>query len=242
MKSGPLFRVFAILAGPAVVLLSQQQFEAASIKLNRSGNRASGEHTSHGTLTVTNDTLKELVEFAFDVKDFQLTGGPRWFDTDHYDIVAKISRDIGDSELKSLTRSLLADRFRLRVHREKREVTAYSLVIARKGARPGPKLSEHSGAGEFSSNTTSHSLQATNATTGALAASLSRILGRPVADNTGLKGAYDYKVEWPADEPADSSTSGIFSALQDQLGLKLDATKSPVQILVIDGAERPSEN
>jgi uncharacterized protein (TIGR03435 family) len=249
VRPAQIFQFLRIIAALGVLALihippargqAQRQFDVAAIKLNRSANTTSCEHASYGTLTVTNDSLKDLVKFAYDIKDFQITGGPRWFDTERYDIVAKAisPADISDNDLKSFLRSLLADRYKLRVHSEKREVTAYSLVIAKKG----PKLTEHSGTGEFSSTSSPTSLRATKATTAALSASLSRFLGRPVADKTGLKGEYDYKLEWESAQQPDSSAPSIFSALQDQLGLKLETTRAPVDILVIDGAERPSEN
>jgi uncharacterized protein (TIGR03435 family) len=133
---------------------------------------------------------------------------------------------------------LLADRFKLRSHSEKREETAYSLVIA----KAGPKLTVHTGAKESSSTTANGTLRATKATTATLAGTLGRILSRPVTDNTGLKGEYDYKLQWGATEQPDSPLPSIFSALQEQLGLKLNSTRTLVDILVIDGAQKPSEN
>ena len=189
--------MICVFAGLGFAVLSDSRFlqgqppegfDVASIRPNSSGSTRSGEHTSHGTLTVTNDSVRELIKFAYDLKDYQISGGPGWLDTNRYDIVAKIGRDIGDTDLKLLTQSLLVDRFKLRVRREKRLITAYSLIIA----KAGPRLSEHTGEGQFSSETTFHSLRAAKATTATLAGSLSRVLGWPVTDNTGLRGMYDY--------------------------------------------------
>jgi uncharacterized protein (TIGR03435 family) len=249
MAFGRSFRILlALVAIGAVVLLhlprvsgqAAREFEIASIKPNRGASNTSGENTSSGKLTVTNDSLKELVKLAYDVKDFQIAGGPRWLDTERYDIVAKTNTpgDISDADLRPLLQALLADRFKLKVHRETREVTAYSLVIARNGS----KLVEHTGTNEASSNTTAGSMRATKATTARLAGTLSRILSRPVTDNTGLKGEYDYKLEWAPAEQTDSPLPSIFTALQEQLGLNLKSVRAPVSVIVIDSAERPSEN
>jgi uncharacterized protein (TIGR03435 family) len=217
-----------------------QEFEVASIKPNHGASITSGENIAHATVTITNDSLKDLIKVAYGLKDFQIAGGPRWIDTDRYDIVAKATTrgDISDRELRPLLQSLLADRFKLRTHSEKREAAAYSLVIA----KTGPKLIEHTGTKESSSNTANGSLRATKATAAALASTLSRILDRPVTDDTGLKGDYDYKLQWAPDEQPDSPLPSIFSGLQEQLGLKLNSTKTLVDILVIDSAEKPSEN
>jgi uncharacterized protein (TIGR03435 family) len=248
MNPGCSIRILCALAGIAMSLIhmprasgqAAREFEVASIKPNRGAGDTSGENTARGKLTVKNDSLKELVKLAFDVKDFQIAGGPRWLDTERYDIVAKAntSGDISDGDLRPLLQALLRDRFKLEVHRETRELSAYSLVIAKKGSR----LVEHTGTNESSSSTSSGSLRATKASTGRLAGTLSRILSRPVIDNTGLKGEYDYKLEWAPTEQTDSPLPSIFTALQEQLGLKLDSARTPVDVLVIDSAEKPLEN
>jgi uncharacterized protein (TIGR03435 family) len=243
------FRILSVLAGLTIMALilqprahgqSSEEFEVASIKPNRGVSITSGENIAHGTVTVTNDSLRDLIKVAYGLKDFQIAGGPQWLDADRYDIIAKAAtrEDISDRELRSLLQSLLADRFKLRTHSEKREETAYSLVIGRKG----PMLTEHAGGKESSSTTANGSLRATKATTATLASTLSRILSRPVTDNTGLKGEYDYRLQWAPTEQPDSPLPSIFSALQEQLGLKLNSTRTLVEILVIDGARKPSEN
>jgi uncharacterized protein (TIGR03435 family) len=219
-------------------------FEAASIKPNHSGSGSSSDNTEHGRLTVTNETVKQLIQMAFNVKDFQIEGGPRWLATERYDIVATTGKpdDIKDAEFRALLQSLLADRFTFRYHRDTKQLTMYSLAVA-KGS---PKLTEHTGEAGGSSNTNSRSgkttMTVTKGTMASLASHLEGQTGRIIKDNTGLKGAYDYKLEWSNDQAEDSSLPSLFTALQEQLGLRLDSTKGPVEMIVIDRVERPSEN
>jgi uncharacterized protein (TIGR03435 family) len=230
------------MAAVSQTAAQKPQFEVASIKPNHSGNRAWGENTGHGRLTVTNDTLKELIRLAFDVKDFQIESGPRWLDSDRYDIAATTGsvEDITDQQLRPLLQALLADRFQLKAHRETKEMTTYSLVIA----KGGPKLAEHTGGGggDSSTNSSAGNIRATNVTMMALANSLSRIMGRLVSDNTGLNGTFDYQLVWAPPEQTDSTAPSIFTALEEQLGLKLESSKGPVQVLVIDSVSKPSKN
>lgn len=221
---------------------SIREFEVASVKLNHSGNSSSGEHTGPGRLTITNDTLKDLLRVAYDVKDFQIEGGPRWLDSDRYDIVATTGRSeaITNQQLRPLLQALLADRFHLKTHRETRDMIVYSLVVAKNG----PKLTAHTGGGGGDSHTTNAStgnITGTNATMATLANSLSQVTGRPVSDKTAIEGRFDYRIVWVPDQ-TDSSGPSIFTAVQEQLGLRLDSTKGPVEMLVIDSAEKASEN
>jgi uncharacterized protein (TIGR03435 family) len=218
------------------------QFEAVSIKPDRSDTGNSGENTARGRFTVTNDSLKKLVELAFGVKEFQIAGDPGWIGTERYDIIATTGtgRDLGDTELRPLLQAMLSDRFALKFHRETKQLTVYSLVVA----KGGPKLKTHTGAAGSSTTTSSASMSATKATTAMLASHLSTLLGRTVIDNTRLSGEFDYHLEWAPDKAGTEAPSGpsIFTALQEQLGLKLNSAKGPVETIVIDSAEKPSEN
>ena len=217
-------------------------FEVASVRPNHTGDVSSGEHTGRGRLTVTNDTLKQLILVAFDVKDFQIEGGPRWLDSDRYDIVATTgsSEQITNQQLRPLLQALLADRFQLKAHRETKEMSIYSLVVAKNG----PKLTEHTGggAGDSSTNPSTGNIRAANVTMTTLANSLSQVMGRPVIDNTDLKTNFDYKLVWAPPEQMNSTAPSIFTALKEQLGLRMESTKGPVEMLIIDSAEKASEN
>jgi len=219
-------------------------FEAASIHRNPGISLNTGMQVSGGELTATNASLKTLIRNAYDILSFQLAGGPRWLDTEMFDIVAttghpaKISAD----ELQSLLQNLLADRFGLRVHWEARESSVYALVIAKDGpkfkASPtarAPGINTRKGAGQAQMKAVAEPLSI-------LAGNLGNQLGRFVLDKTGLSGVYDWTLEWDPDPTAGSALPSLLTAVQEQLGLRLEAQKGPMQTLVIDNAERPSEN
>ncbi len=219
-------------------------FEAASIKPNHSGSGSSGDNTQGGRVTITNESLKELIQTAFDVKDFQIEGAPGWVGTERYDIVATTGKPGGitDGDFRLLMQSLLANRFAFRFHRETKQLTVYSLALA----KGGPKMTEHTGAAGSSSNTSggaaTRTMKVTGMTMPMLAKRLERQVGRTVNDMTGLAGAYDFTLEWSPEQTSDSTLPSIFTALQEQVGLKLDSAKGPVEIIVIDSVERASEN
>jgi bla regulator protein blaR1 len=294
-------------------------FEVASIK--PSDPDARGRMLSlqpGGGLRVTGWTLKGLITFAYDVRDFQVSGGPGWIDSTRYDIQAKAERS-GDSEASSDPRSmtesqlktnadqtrqrlqrLLAERFQLAIHRETREAPVYALLIGKNG----PKLKEAKqadapnpadvarmdpgqvkGGGEVGAGPVGRvmgggpgpagpmmrggrgpmgrmmmgigQLNGEGVTLEFLVQALSNQLGRPVLDKTGLTGHYDFKLQWTpgpgegpnfgppgpdAPPPPDPNGPSIFTAVQEQLGLRLESTKGPVEIIVVDRAEKASEN
>ena len=218
-------------------------FEVASVKPNNVGGRTSFT-ASGGRLTVTNFSLTMLMQYAFGIREFQISGGPGWLTTDRYDIVATTGAQgaLNRKALEPYLQSLLRDRFQLRVHRETKAFQVYSLVVAKNG----PKLTAHAGAGESSISGRDGlgriSKIATNATIARLANTLGAELDQAVIDNTGLNGGYDFKLEWAPNPTPDSDEPSLFTAVQQQLGLKLESTRSPVEIIVIDSAEKPSAN
>ena len=227
------------------VAFSAQEFEVASIKLNQNGSRTDLTTSPGGRFNATNVTLQMLVQYGFGVKDSEIMGGPDWISVERYDIVAKADspKQLSENELEPLVRALLADRFKLTVHREIKELPVYSLVLGRKG----PKLAEHLGPVVSSVNTSYESGVLSMNAVGISMASLADHLGRQqlartVTDDTGLRGAYDFKLEWAPQQTADSAGPSIFTALQDQLGLKLEEHKGPVEVVVIDRAEKASGN
>lgn len=240
-----MLRLVFLPAVFAVLALSQTpRFDVVSIKPSTGGAGFSGENTEHGRLTVSNDTVKELIQLAFGVKDFQIIGGPGWLGTATYDIVATTGTadDLTDERLAPLLQSLLEDRLGLKFHRETKESTVYSLVVA----KGGPKMTLDTSEGESSSHTNSKSGRTTmvvsKVTAAKLAFRLERYVGRRVIDHTGLTAAYDFTLTWSQDQSADPTGPSIFTALQEQLGLKLDSAKGKVDMIVIDGVEKPSAN
>jgi len=241
-------------------------FDVASVKPGDP--MAAGVHigmSPGGAFTAGNASLKLLIEQAFDVRAFQIYGGPAWLDTDKYDIIAK-GNGAGPSEeaMRQWTndqrsafreqmlvkvRTLLADRFQLRVHRETRELPVYALTVAKNG----PKF--HAGAdgdvGRAGLNMRrgdggQSEITATRASLEILATTLANLVGRTVIDRTGLTETYDFKLSFAPDMgPQDAVSSdgpSLFTALQEQLGLRLDSQKGPVEVIVIDNAQKASEN
>jgi uncharacterized protein (TIGR03435 family) len=217
---------------------NQLSFDVASIKPSdalKSAGVASGwsfSYTPTGLKTI--GSLQTFIKKAYDVEDNQISGGPAWLDRDIYEIDAKASAPVSLDDLKRMLQSLLADRFQLAMHRETRQLTVYSLVLAKGGS----KLQKPDDAGNgFSSG--ANFLRGTMETA-ALAGHLTSTLGRTVVDNTGLKGSWKFSLTWTADD----GTTGpsIFTAIQEQLGLRLVSTKGLVSVLVIDRAAQPSDN
>lgn len=219
---------------------SPTAFEVAAIHRNPSGGLNTRISISGGRFTATNASLKTLIRNAYDILSFQLTGGPRWLDTDMYDVAATTgsAEKISPDRLKLLLQNLLADRFRLRVHWETREGPVYALVLDKNG----PKFKESSAAQEPGINMRRGRIKGTREPISILASNLGNQLGRIVLDKTGLRGAYDFTVEWDPEPAADSAGPSIFTGLQEQLGLRLESQEGPVEVLVIDSAERASEN
>jgi len=223
---------------------SPPAFEAASIHRNPGVDLNTHIDVAGGRLTITNASPKTLIRNAYGILSFQLAGEPRWLDTDMYDIVATTggSERISPDRLKLLLQNLLADRFRLKVHWETRETSVYALVQDKNG----PKFKESDGAQEPGINTRKGSgraeMKGTREPMSILANNLGNQLGRMVLDRTGLPGAYDWMLEWNPDGAVDSNRPSLSTALQEQLGLRLVAQKGPMETLVIDSIERPSEN
>ncbi len=230
-------------------------FEVASIKPSDPNRPDTGLHRSNAKFAATNHTLKRLIAFAYDVELFQISGGPAWVNSEGYDVTAKTPDDVahhkGLDDDKVMVQALLSDRFKLTLHNESRELPIYALVIGKNGskleiAKPQNGSSDVRGRGRTQ-------FIFTNVPLSSLVHVLSQRLGRPVVDRTGLTAHYDFKLEWSPDQTSSDSRDSVssapdpagptlFTAIQEQLGLRLEAQKGPVQIFVIDHVERPSEN
>lgn len=235
-------------------------FEVASVKgtqgqpMNSGFRRAAG-----GVLNATNVSVRFLIEYAYDVRDDQISGGPAWLDSDRYEVLAKPGGNTdsagktpsGESAnlIRLRTQSLLADRFHVILHRETKELPVLALTVARNGTK-GLRQST-AGRPDFVSN--GHHLSCQRVSMAMFAKEfLARQTGRSVTDNTGIKGDFDFTLDWTPDDasPATSADAGatiaqfpsFLLAIQEQLGLRLEQGKGPVEILVIDHAERPAEN
>ena len=229
-----------------------QQFEVASVKPAAPGAPGGGAYLlmPGGTFVGKNLPVKRLVMEAYGVTDFQITGGPAWIDSDRYDIDAKAEGLAKPDQLSLLIKALLADRFTLKIHSSTKELPIFLLVAGKSG--PKIRLSEHPDPGK--SRVISRARISGDFTIAELAKRLQPLLGRCVIDKTELRGEYGLNLEWTPDPgqgqpvpgvstpPTDSNGPAIFTAIQEQLGLRLESRKGPVEILLIDRVERPSEN
>jgi len=222
------------------------RFEVAAIKPTPADrqNGSSGITTRLGRLTASNVTLKRCIIGAYGVGPSQIIGGPPWLDTERFEIAAKADQPVGDHALMGMLQTLLAERFQLSVHRETRNMEALVLEVSKNG----PKLEKAEGESSTTSGRGRLDAKATNMNL--LAQLLSRALSVPVVNGTGLEGSFNFKLEWspdsdrpvkPGEAPPDTGPS-IYTAIQQQLGLRLQSRKSPVEVLVIERAEKPSEN
>jgi uncharacterized protein (TIGR03435 family) len=190
-------------------------------------------------LTVDNETLKRCLYNAYGVGPNQVVGGPDWLGTDRFNIEAKPEQPVkDDSVAMAMLQTLLAERFKLAVHRETRTISAYVLEVVKNG----PKLEKGDGGGASTGNGRGR-IEAKNSSMDHFAEVLSRQMELPVLNRTGLDGVFNLKLEWNPriTDPAAEGPS-VFTAVQEQLGLRLRAQKTPVEVIVVDHAERPSQN
>jgi uncharacterized protein (TIGR03435 family) len=271
----------------AIVVPAQEKdatFEVASVKPNKSGDtNGMLRMLPGGRVSASNMPVRPIITFAYQLAQYQLIGGPGWLTTDRYDLIAKLEGDPGPvfapsgtapNPMQLALRNLLEDRFKLKVHRETREMDIYALVMAKPGGAPGPNLkpttqdcaaaaaAAQRGAPPPSSAATGVPFCGIQGGPGrirfgglpasALAQAFSGPAGRMVVERTGLTGAWDFELNYAAEgrgapggadaAPADPNAPSLFTAIQEQLGLKLESTKGPVEVLVIDSVERPTEN
>jgi uncharacterized protein (TIGR03435 family) len=228
----------------------QTEFEVASVRmveahpiddLRRGVGLAAFSTYPANRFFMHNVTFKNIIATAFGIDPDRISSGLDWPDSQMYDIDAKVpgSDRLTYEQIKPLLKKLVQDRFGLTFHRETRTVSGYALVIA-KGA---PKLQPAKPDEDSSGYLVPNGLKMQNMSLEALATWLARPAGRPVADQTGIKGNFDFKLDYANMNDANSSLPDIFTALQEQLGLKLIPQKIPIEIFVIDHADRiPTEN
>jgi uncharacterized protein (TIGR03435 family) len=236
------------------------EFEVATIKPTTldwpAGGRFMRMQTAH-QFVARNYTLRVILAAAFNLTPRAVSGGPSWVDSDRYDIVAKAPGEVRPTtyEQMAMLRKLLTDRFKLTFHREKKEFAVYALTIARNGSKLMASMPDPSPEGApplvFILSPSGARLAARDASMGEFTWVMQRsALDRPVVDQTGLLGRYDFDLEWSPDEtqfdgnvpPKNPDEPDLFAALQQQLGLRLEATKGPIDALVIDQVQRPLEN
>ncbi|HEY1756232.1 MAG TPA: TIGR03435 family protein [Bryobacteraceae bacterium] len=228
----PVFEVAAIRPSPPVAVWAGFQTPG--------GGRFEGSHV----------TVKAMVAYAYGVRDLYVSGGPGWAASDQFEILAKADEGATPAQMRGMLQSLLAERFKVVARRETKELPVYDLALAKGGS----KLQESSGAGGFVKYLGRGQIEGKAVPVAALTQYLSTELERIVLDKTGLAARYDFKLSWTPGEglseklkisdtaPLDPGGASLFTALQEQLGLKLEAAKGLVETIVIDHVERPSGN
>jgi uncharacterized protein (TIGR03435 family) len=244
-------KIGLLLAVAAICSAQTPEFEVASVKPAPPGvTGRSFTESPGGRLTTSNASLKMLIAFAYQVMPEQVVGGPVWVESDGFDIETKgTSPNVTQSQFRQMIQGLLTERFHMAAHRETRELPVYALVQARNGAKLTETRDDNPEVGVRIVGP--GQMIGVKATMAMLAATLYRPLQRKVIDETGLTGSYSFKVRF-APEPKRAGTGAeaapasdspsIFTALQEQLGLSLKPGKGPVEVVVVDHAEKPTQN
>jgi uncharacterized protein (TIGR03435 family) len=226
---------------------SPTEFEVASVRLNTANDRiVTIDVGPGGRFAARGYTLVLLMQRAYGVMDWNVTGGPGWIRTDRYDVSAKaiVQGNLTEAQLRPMLQALLAERFKLRLHQSSKEMSGYALVVGKNGPKVKASVDGEEHADSFRLNATGLSGQGIKMED--FARYVAGKLGLVGVDKTGLKGVYDFKAEWTVEadqaDPRDALRFAVFTALQEQLGLKLAAQKITVQMLVIDSVEKASEN
>jgi uncharacterized protein (TIGR03435 family) len=258
--------ILAFVGGVALVSaqapVDSPRFEVASVRPNTSDDPPSMNVPPRGSVVITNVPLQNVIVNAHGLPAFRIVDAPDWIGRERFDITAKAPDDAAPGQARLMMQALLADRFALRVRREIREQQIYALVVAHDDGRFGPDLKRSTA--DCSTGNTPSPLSATpESPCGALfgvgptggtivsngqpltrvVSALSMAVRRSVVDRTGLNGAFDVRLRWSDDVnvgAGSNDTPSIFTALQEQLGLRLEPSRGPVEVLVIDSVERPA--
>jgi len=243
----------------AVAGASAQTFEVATIKPNSASDHRVGIRIAPGgNFTASGVPVRVLIGMAYDLRDFQIQGLPGWAGADRYDISAKAPDSLGGrismEQIRPMLKALLEERFQLKAHLEKKEGQVYTLQVAKGGVKMA--VAEAGGERQQMMHMGRGSIQGSSMPMAALVQQLSQNLGRPVIDKTELTGNFNVKLEWtpesgraPGGPPmgevapaADNSGPTLFTAVQEQLGLKLESGKGAVDMLSVEKIEKPTEN
>jgi len=244
MRRLPIAALVASALAVPLVAQAPPAFDVASIRPNTSGSPRSGtQNLPGGRVTVTNQPLRSMIRTAYGANDLEVVGGPDWIDRDRWDVLAAAAPDSpADAPWQEMLKTLLVERFKLRAHFEPRERPIYRLVFARADKRLGPDIRptncgpDRLDCGRLSANTNgikSGTITGVSRTLAQIGTGLSDYAGRRVFDATGSEERYDFDLKWSED-------LSIFTALQEQLGLKLEPASGPQEVLFVDGVEKPA--
>ena len=236
-------------ASPGITAVQVPAYDIVSIKPNKTGSGHTSVHIDDGNLDASNISIKGLMFDAYGLKEGQLVGLPGWAESARFDIKAKVLNPdkavfakLTEERSRSMLQPILTDRFQLKSHTEPKVLPVYELVVLKGGPKFKPSPNQAGGDGVSVHN---RDLTAHNITISELMDELSSQVQRVVIDKTGLTAKYDLTLKWSAEDapPGDADAPpSIFTAIQEQLGLKLVAGKASVSTLVIDHLEMPSEN
>jgi uncharacterized protein (TIGR03435 family) len=246
MKIRGILLGVAIAAGAAHAQPALPVFDVVSVRPNQSGSPNSSSRVTGNRYTATNVSLVSLLRVAYSIQEFQIDGQPRWADLDRFDVVATMPDGGRSEDWPLMVQALLRDRFKLRFHREQRQASVFALTVAKNGHKLTPadpsKCRNPTGSCGFNGSPTQ--IDGTSVSTAQLAARLSRSIGVMVIDKTGLDSLFDITLQWTVEDQfrgqGASASPTIFAAIQEQLGLRLESTKGPVDVLVVDSAEKPA--
>lgn len=255
-----VIRIVALIAIASTIVLAQStdaerpRFDVASVKPNKNSEGVIRFAVQPGgRLVVTDIPVKQLIRAAYTLQLYQIVDAPSWTESERFDITGVTERELRDDTTWSpggryalvqlMMQSLLADRFKLRAHFEERQGQVYALVLDDR-ERAAKKLAPAKPCGtDCGMQIGSGTLRAPNVELPLFAELLSQLTGRPVTDETGLVGSFEINLRWtPESQEATSDAPSLFTALQEQLGLRLDARRGPIRMLVIDSVERPSSD
>ena len=235
----------------SVCWAQQAEFEVASVKPNNSGAMGSNfNRMAGGGLNAINVTLREMILFAYDLRGHQLVGGPSWLDRDRYDVIARPSRNDNPGGarrsfeedwrgIRTSLKAVLADRFQLAVHSETREMPIYALVVA----KGGPHLQPSTADGLTINNRKGLVICRKASMKEFAERSLANRMGRTVVDRTGLSGEFDFEIHYVEDQLSNETAGPDFlTAMKEQVGLILQSEKGPVEVTVVDRAEKATAN
>ncbi len=222
-------------------------FEVATIKPSDPNDRSDGFHSNGRRIYIENQTVNKMLTFAYGFHPKQVVGGPDWFGTERFDIngVPDVEGEPNLRQQQEMLQRLLVDRFGLKSHREKRQLAVYAITAA----KGGPKLTKSQGDPNGLPDQTGNgnggqmTFRFTNNTMEDFALLMQFFVDRPVVNQTGLTGRWDFVLTWTPNDlkAADANAApGMFTAIQERLGLKLEAVKAAADVLVVDHAERPS--
>jgi uncharacterized protein (TIGR03435 family) len=243
---------------PAMAADANPAFEVATIKPSKPDEPGRSFLVRGARFTTVNTTTADLINFAYDVQAKQVVNAAAWVESDKFDIDAQPDAPgtPNDKQLKTMVQKLLADRFQLKFHEDKKEMSAYVLTVAKNGPKLTKSQGDPNGLPALFFRQLGY-LTVRNATMGNLVHLMqSAVLDRPVVDQTGLEGKWDFNLKWTPDEsqfagmgikvppPSDAADAPppLFTAIQEQIGLKLESGKAPVPVLVLDHLEKPSPN